>query len=292
MMHLFIWLPQGRLGNLIFQYQAIFKISDKSLVLALDSEFFDLFERPGRFLVIPCFKRLRWRVQVLWISFFQNLAQRHWLGTIKPGNQVVLDDYTWESLEADWESGRLTRIFLVKGFFQTPRNIEPLPKIKRKILRAAELRLADISKSNRVAIHMRFGDYSHWPVFGVPGSACLPGSYFVKAVAIIKDSVPDPHFFVLSDEPDKARAILDSKGVADRIVMVEGGTALTDFALMASCSHAIVSASSFSWWAAILIDNPDRILIAPKYWLGFSRKTWLPPGLKSEYFKYIDPLSD
>jgi len=290
MRNLFVWIPQGRLGNLIFQYQAIFKISQGSVVLALDSEFFELFEIPRRFLVIPCFKRLRQRIQVYWNSFFQSLGKRKWLGTIQPGKQVVLEDYTSESPDVRWEAGRFTRVYLVRGFFQKPGDIEPLPRVKRKILQAAEIRLAHISKPNRVAIHMRFGDYSRWPVFGVPGSACLPDSYYLKALAMIQDTVPYPQFLVLSDEPDKARAILGSNGVADRMIIIEGGTASSDFALIACCSHAIISASSFSWWAAILIDNPNRILIAPKYWLGFRRKTWFPPGIESNHFVYIDPL--
>jgi hypothetical protein len=33
-------------------------------------------------------------------------------------------------------------------------------------------------------------------------------------------------------------------------------------------------------------------LIAPKYWLGFRRKTWYPPGIDTSNFVYIDPLSD
>jgi hypothetical protein len=288
----FIWLPQGRLGNLIFQFQAISAISDRGLIFAFDSEFFDLFERPRRFLVIPCFKRLRWRLVRLWISVFQTLARRHWLGTIEPGNQIVVDDFKWETWDACWKQGYFANIFLVKGFFQTPRYVEPLPRMKQGILQKAERRLAEVPKAGRVAIHMRFGDYSHWPLFGVPGAACLPASYYLNALAMIKKAVPAAHFLVLSDEPDKARSILDSAGVAERITFVAGGTAQEDFALMACCSHAVLSASSFSWWAAMFITNSDPLRIAPKYWLGFRRKIWFPPGLESSRFVYIDPLAD
>ncbi len=292
MKNLFIWLPQGRLGNLIFQYQAIHELSGSATVLAMDSEFFDAFEKPRRFLVLRCFKRFRWRLQVLWTNLFLSLANNNWIGTIEPGRHIVLDSFTWESVNVHWKKGHLANVFLVKGFFQTPQYLDPLPKLKRKALNEAERRFISIPEPNRVAIHMRFGDYRNWPVFGVPGSACLPDSYYVKGLAIIRKAVPAAHFLVFSDEPDRARAILEPAGVAEKMHVIEGGTAQSDFALIASCSHAIISASTFSWWAASLIRNPNRLLIAPKYWAGFRRKTWYPSGIESSHFMYIDPISD
>ncbi len=290
----FVWLPQGRLGNLIFQHQAISALSRGGLVLALDSEYFDLFQRSARFLVVPVprLKHLRWRLSLMWANFFEGLVARKWIGTIEPGRRTVLEDHTWETLEVRWTPGYFTNLYVVKGFFQTPLYMDPLPRIKAKIIRCAEKRLADVSKPDRVAIHMRFGDYSNWPVFGVPGAACLPASYYVKALEMIKRSTPTARFFVFSDAPDEARAILESAGVTDATRIIAGGSAASDFASIASCSHAILSASSFSWWAASLISNPNRLLIAPKYWLGFRRKTWYPPGIDTSNFVYIDALSE
>lgn len=287
----FIWIPQGRLGNLIFQHQAISKLAGGARVLAPDSEFFDLFERSPRFLVVPCVRLLRGRLHRYWTSFFETLARRRLLGTLKPDVRLVLEKYPAETADIRRETGHFDSVFLVKGFFQTPEYMLPLPRLKPGVLRRAESRLAEIPKFQRVAIHMRFGDYSQWPMLGVPGSACLPASYYLNAMSVIGKSVAPARFLVLSDEPDKARAILASAGSGAHIQFVDGGTAADDFALIASCAHAVVSASSFSWWAASLIDNPARVLVAPKYWLGFSRRTWFPPDLESAHFVYIDALS-
>jgi len=40
-----------------------------------------------------------------------------------------------------------------------------------------------------------------------------------------------------------------------------------DFELMKSCKYNIISHSSYSWWAAILNNHPEKIVIAPQKFL-------------------------
>ena len=53
--------------------------------------------------------------------------------------------------------------------------------------------------------------------------------------------------------------------------------------LMSICKHNIIANSSFSWWAAWLNANPNKLVIAPDKWYkgdngkypdGFLPKEW------------------
>ena len=41
-----------------------------------------------------------------------------------------------------------------------------------------------------------------------------------------------------------------------------------DMCFMTLCDGGVMSNSTFSWWGAWLISNPDKQVIAPKMWFG------------------------
>lgn len=110
--------------------------------------------------------------------------------------------------------------------------------------------------------------------------------YYEGAARYIQDKYPEAMFFVFSNEPKWVRgwlkALMNSQITADmskadiaamrsRFVLIESNTEYTgylDMMMMSHCKHNIISNSCFSWWAAWLNENPDKVVIAPDKWVN------------------------
>jgi hypothetical protein len=103
--------------------------------------------------------------------------------------------------------------------------------------------------------------------------------YYREAAALIAARVPDPVFFIFSDDPEWCEANFKLPyhttiaGNFDRTVEHHLGREDADLCLMRLCGHAIMANSSYSWWGAWLgADIKGGIVIAPKSWVGPASK--------------------
>jgi Glycosyl transferase family 11 len=121
-----------------------------------------------------------------------------------------------------------------------------------------------------VFVHVRRTDY-----VGNPYHVVLPMDYYRAAAALIAAQVPDPVFFIFSDDPEWCDANFKLSyhttivGHVDRTVEHHLGREDAELYLMRLCGHAIIANSSYSWWGGWLgADVKGGIVIAPKSWLG------------------------
>ena len=106
-----------------------------------------------------------------------------------------------------------------------------------------------------ISIHVRRGDYVN-NLFYIDLSKT---DYYKRAV----DIFPDKKFMVFSDDSVYAREIFPDE---IRFLVMGRQDEVEDFNQMASCESNIIANSSFSWWAAYLNPNPNKIVVAPKAW--------------------------
>ena len=106
----------------------------------------------------------------------------------------------------------------------------------------------------RVGVHVRRGDYVNNAFYVDLAST----DYYERAMAMF----PGKQFAIFSDDTEFCK----KRFIGYNIKVVEGGTELEDFNMLASCESQIIANSSFSWWAAYLNPHPKKTVIAPLAW--------------------------
>ena len=132
----------------------------------------------------------------------------------------------------------------------------------------------ELLKEKTVAIHIRtfIPDGSNPALEGFRGVAW---DYFVRAMDRFPDE--DTHFLVFSDANEWVREHFPE--TSRNVTFIEGNPLYIDFYLMSLCKHQILSPSStYSWWAAWLNQNPEKVVVAPDgstYGPDFYPEEWI-----------------
>ena len=149
-------------------------------------------------------------------------------------------------------------VFLT-GFFQSWKYFEGQDEEIKKVFNLPHVE----GYEDYVSIHVRRGDYVQYAGSFPP----LTMDFISKAM--FEQSVRgNVKFKVFSDDIEWCKQNVNGDY---EINFSEGRNELQDLSLMASCGHHIIANSTFSWWAAYLGHNPDRVVITP------SAQTWFGP---------------
>lgn len=125
-------------------------------------------------------------------------------------------------------------------------------QLKEEYITEEMRKMADeMDQCNSVAIHVRRTDYAVYDWI-------LDPAYYERAIKRIRKRVYDPKFYIFSDDPEWCEANINGK----MIHMEE----LEDFWLMSKCKHQIIANSTYSFWAAYLNKNPEKVVVYPKNW--------------------------
>lgn len=112
------------------------------------------------------------------------------------------------------------------------------------------------------AVHIRRGDY-----VGVPGfEMSSPAQYYGPAIELVRQTEPDTHFVVFSDDIAWCRAQPFLQG-CDFYEGAPNRHPAVDLATMAQGSSNIIGNSSYSWWAAWVGQRPGKVIVAPSIWI-------------------------
>jgi hypothetical protein len=153
---------------------------------------------------------------------------------------------------------------IVYGYFQTEKyflhiedSIRKELSLKNPLSEKAQVLAKEIQNCNSVSLHVRRGDYLQLLAF----HGMVDPSYYSAALEVITKQVSNSKVYIFSD---------DTKWCKENFtgIIVETGDKFEDLYLMSLCRHNVIVNSSFSWWAAWLNANPDKIVVAPREWFS------------------------
>lgn len=116
-----------------------------------------------------------------------------------------------------------------------------------------------IAHPKTVALHvrtysLRLHNSKQFPFLGL--------EYYRKAMELFP---VDAVFVVFSDRINWCKKHFSQ--LAKTIIYIENNDRIEDFFLMSMMKHQIIANSTFSWWAAYLNKNPDKIVVAPSSYM-------------------------
>ena len=173
--------------------------------------------------------------------------------------------------------------YLYKGYFQSDLFFESIKKkikqeftIKKKYSDQFKSKYGNLFKQNKtIVIHIRLTDYLDFGNEQLGGTnLSLPEKYFKTCLNSI-NGIDNYQVLFISDDITQVKKWFSGKGN----FRFESNNAILDFQLILNSDIAIISNSSFAWWAAYLNPKSNKIIYTPKYWLGFKINKEFPAGI-------------
>ena len=121
-----------------------------------------------------------------------------------------------------------------------------------------------IIMNNSVSIHIRRGDYTGKKEFDI----CTM-TYYKNAIDYIQNKEKNLVYYIFSDDLEWTKSnfdFLDNHYIVDNSQY--DSSDYYDLYLMSICKHNIIPNSTFSWWAAYLNRNLNKIILCPDKWNG------------------------
>jgi hypothetical protein len=121
-----------------------------------------------------------------------------------------------------------------------------------------------INDINSVSLHVRRGDYLTNNITNNYHGICNI-DYYIKAMLYFINLNQFTNFYIFSDDIEwcKNNLVLKNTNV---IFCGKMNNDCEELFLMSCCKNNIISNSTFSWWAAWLNINKNKIIISPKNW--------------------------
>jgi hypothetical protein len=265
----------GGLGNQMFQYAYAFKLSkkfntklivDTSLLNHINNNEIDTFRNYELHIFNIIFKNL---IILNYLKYLIIIFNK-----LSIFNFSLLLNYVNLNLGyTPLKKNKKFNTIILTGYFQSEKYFIDCKQDLHKIfnykpnLLDNDLIFNEIICKNSVSIHVRRGDYvSNTKYNNIHGVCTL--KYYKNAVDYICNIQNNPYFYIFTDDISWSQIFFSTYFSNINFQIINTNNANIDFYLMKSCKHNIIANSSFSWWAAWLNQNNNKIVLAPTKWFN------------------------
>jgi hypothetical protein len=174
-----------------------------------------------------------------------------------------------------------------KGYFQSDYyynqlNKKPAFNIKKELKAKFEKEFGSLFNQNKtIVVHIRRTDYMNYGERR-KRDISLPISYFKERLNAIENLEQYKVIFV-SDDIELVKEVFPAQ---DNFIF-SSNNEITDFQIIQHADIAIISNSTFAWWASYL-SAKNNIVYAPKNWFGFKIGREHPRGVMTSRFVWCD----
>ncbi|WJS95138.1 alpha-1,2-fucosyltransferase [Flavobacterium johnsoniae] len=274
---------EGGLGNQMFQYAVASILAKKNnTAVLIDDTFFDQKEKkegftPRDFELLIFNNNYSFATKSNILSFYRLLFIEKIKNKLGLRNKKV---YQEKEFGFDKKILSLTSSIYLSGYFQSYKYFSGYESYIKKAFSFPEEKLDTLNReilvkirnTNSVSIHVRRGDYVNDLVTQSFHGNCSI-SYYSEAISKISHKIDNITLFFFSDDLEWVK--MHFKEVKYPKIFVDHNIksdSWKDMFLMSSCNHNIIANSSFSWWAAWLNNNSNKIIISPKKWFNDEQK--------------------
>lgn len=259
----------GGLGNQMFQYAFYKALQNQNKRVLADVSLFNDYKAHNGFELEDIFDLKVNKASQFTIDLYYTPNRKWYLRKLRRLLNLK-NTYQEEANEFAFDKTYLSDLkpYLYFGYWQNEgyfKNID-LSKdfvFKNPLSAKNQQILEQIKECTSISIHVRRGDYLNHPQLG---NLCNL-DYYSAAIKLMQSKFEQATFFIFSNDIVWCKEHLQIEN-AIYIDWNNGRDSYIDMQLMSHCYHHIIANSSFSWWAAWLNTNPDKIVIAPRKWVN------------------------
>ncbi len=269
----------GGLGNQLFQLSAGIYLEDK-LGREVLYDFSNLMRQPKSELgnytrkfeieeLISCNLSIRSRY-----TFRGDHPIRFLRRILNPNSVVIEIDPNFDVL------GRVnSKTTAVYGYFQSAKIVnDAWPILKSKLERSTRFAsLVNSERIDRIAVHLRFGDYSDDPrTKSVHGLTSI--QYFEKAINLVRlNESSEKPILVVTDDKTKAKDFIGRFKDLANLEIISNPDPIDDLTELCRSSYVVITNSTFSWWGGWIANKVHGSnVFYPRPWFADETNPELP----------------